>query len=120
VRVHHLAFRTLDVPRLAAFYRGVLGLELNARAAGADTESSVWLSLGTAILMLERRDPGEPELTAQSKELVAFAISPGERPGFEARLAQAGVAIEQRTAFTLYFRDPDGRRVAVSHFPEPP
>jgi hypothetical protein len=29
------------------------------------------------------------------------------------------VVVEHETDFTLYFRDPDGRRVAVSHYPDP-
>ena len=35
------------------------------------------------------------------------------------RLREAGVAIEDRTAFTLYVRDPDGRRVGLSSYPTP-
>ena len=41
-----------------------------------------------------------------------------DRAGAEARLASSGIAIEARTEFTLYFRDPDGRRIGLSHYPE--
>jgi catechol 2,3-dioxygenase-like lactoylglutathione lyase family enzyme len=107
--VHHLAFRTDDVERLAAFYTSVLGLAVRRRGDGR-----IWLAAGETILMLERREPSEPAVPAGSMELVAFAKAPAELPPFERHLAAVGVAIEARTAFTLYFRDPDGRRMAVS------
>jgi len=118
VRVHHLALRTLDVPGLTAFYRDVVGLETapQARPPGA---VSAWLTAGPTLVMIEPRDAEEARVPLGSRELVAFAIEPTDRTAFEARLAAAGVGIEQRTAFTLYFRDPDGRRVAVSHYPDP-
>ena len=107
--VHHVAFRTDDVERLAAFYMSVLGLAVRRRDNGR-----IWLAAGETILMLERREPGEPPVPAGSMELVAFAKARAELLPFERHLAGAGVAIEARTAFTLYFRDPDGRRLAVS------
>jgi hypothetical protein len=53
------------------------------------------------------------ELTA------AFAIEAGDRARVEARLASAGTAVEARTGFTLYVRDPDGRRLGLSAYPTP-
>jgi catechol-2,3-dioxygenase len=115
VRVHHIAFRTLDVERLADFYRDVVGLaETPAPRAGV-----CWLQAGEARLMIEPRGDGEPPVAQGEMDLVAFAIEPSERAGFEARLASHGVVIEGSTAFSVYFRDPDGRRVGVSHYPVP-
>jgi hypothetical protein len=51
-------------------------------------------------------------------EMVAFGIAASERDTLVARLRDASVAIEAETRFTVYFRDPDGRRVGVSHFPD--
>lgn len=116
MRVHHIALRTADVPRLEAFYRDLLGLPVTARPGG----SRVWLAAGETLLMLEPREPDEPTVPAGSMEFLAFAITPAERTGFVARLAQAGVTVEAQTDFTLYFRDPDGRRVGVSHHPDRP
>ena len=118
MRIHHLALRTSDVPRLTAFYRDVVGLE-TAPDARPPEALSAWLSAGTTRVMVEPRDADEPGVPAGSMELVAFTIDPTERDRFERRLATAGVTVEQRTGFTLYFRDPDGRRVAVSHYPDP-
>lgn len=113
VRVHHIALRTRDPVALERFYAEVLGLPL----AKERDARSVWLDAGGTILMLERAEEDEPGVPAGSNELVAFAIDPGERAAVEARLARAGVPIEGRTDYSLYFRDPDGRRVGVSHYP---
>jgi catechol 2,3-dioxygenase-like lactoylglutathione lyase family enzyme len=115
VRVHHLALRTKDLARLEAFYAGALGLAVVRR----DGERSVWLDAGGAIVMLERAAPGEPEPPAGSMELTALAIEPDTLAHYTDRLARAGVRIEDRTDFTLYVRDPDGRRVGLSSYPAP-
>lgn len=113
MRVHHVAFRTGDLARLERFYVEALGLAVTRR----DGERSVWLDAGGAIVMLERRDDGEPDVPAGTKELVAFAIAPEEHAAVVERLGRAGIAIEGRTASSLYVRDPDGRRVGVSAYP---
>jgi glyoxylase I family protein len=117
VHIHHLALRTQDVSRLEAFYRDVVGLSRapDERPAGA---RSVWLTASRTRVMIEPREPEEEAIPRGSMDLVAFAIDPAERARFEARLERAAVTIEQRTDFTLYFRDPDGRRLAVSHYPD--
>ena len=112
-RVHHLALRTRDVPGVADFYRAALGLTVAREQPGY----SVWLSLGAAVLMVEQRDVDEPDVPPGSRELVAFAMRPDEREGMRETLRAMGVAVEAETAHTLYFRDPDGRRVAVSSYP---
>jgi len=117
VRIHHLALRTSDVPRLSTFYRDVLGLPV-AKDGTRASAGSVWLAADDTRVMIEARSADEPPVAPGSMDLVAFAIRPDERARFVARLTRAGVAVEHETDFTLYFRDPDGRRVGVSHFPE--
>jgi catechol 2,3-dioxygenase-like lactoylglutathione lyase family enzyme len=115
VRIHHLAFRTTDVPRLERFYTGVLGLEVLRR----DGSRSVWLDAGGAIVMLERRGDGEPAIDPASMEVTCFAMSPHDARARLARLAAANVVIEGLTSSSLYFRDPDGRRIGLSTYPDP-
>jgi catechol 2,3-dioxygenase-like lactoylglutathione lyase family enzyme len=112
MRVHHLAFRTRDLARLERFYSEVLGLTVTRR----DEERSVWLRSGVTALMLERAEDDEPEVPAGTRELVAFAIEEANKERWRRLLQSHGVVIEGETAFTLYFRDPDGRRVALSHY----
>ena len=114
MRVHHLAFRTGDLGLLERFYVGALGLAVVRRQ-----ERSVWLDAGGTIIMLEMRDEGEAAHPAGSMELVAFAVASDARALAVDRLARAGVGVEASTEFTLYVRDPDGRRVGLSSYPVP-
>jgi catechol-2,3-dioxygenase len=98
---------------VADFYRAALGLTVAREQPGY----SVWLALGGAVLMIEQKDAHEPDVPPGSRELVAFAMRPEERDAMRETLRAMGVAVEAETAHTLYFRDPDGRRVAVSSYP---
>ncbi len=49
---------------------------------------------------------------------MALAIARGDRRAWEDRLAAAGVRLARRSPFSLFFRDPEGNRVALSHWPE--
>jgi catechol 2,3-dioxygenase-like lactoylglutathione lyase family enzyme len=113
MRVHHIALRTRDVARLESFYAGVLGLRATRRD---EARGSVWLDAGGAIVMIEHAEGGEPAIAAGSMELVAFAIDAGEMGRWKRELAARGIAVEGETAYTLYFRDPDGRRVGLSSY----
>jgi catechol 2,3-dioxygenase-like lactoylglutathione lyase family enzyme len=121
-RLHHLAVGTADVEALARFYRELFALGETARhldAAGA--LRSIWLDLGGALLMIElasgpaRRVEG----VGCGPFLIAFRVSRPERTRLEQELEARGHAIESRTAFSSYSRDPDGNRIAISHHPEP-
>jgi glyoxylase I family protein len=114
MRLHHLAFRTDDLSALEHFYGVVLGLPLIRRHEGR----SVWLDAGGIVIMLERCADGEPAIPEEAMEVVAFAIAPSDRALVAGRLNAAGLVIEARTAYTLYVRDPDGRRVGLSSYPE--
>ena len=107
MRIHHVAFRTRDLERLAHFYAVVLALPVVRRD---DARGSVWLEAGGAMLMLERAAADEPDVPAGTRDLLAFAVE--DKEAWRGR-----VAVEAETEHTLYFRDPDGRRVAVSSYP---
>lgn len=128
--LHHVALGARDVERLAAFYRDVLGLTELMRHRHADGSlRSVWLGLGAAaVLMVEAcaADPSAPEDRAEAKDhpepgwfLLAFRIDEPQRAAWETRLADAGAAVESRSAATSYARDPEGNRFAVSFYPLP-
>lgn len=115
MRLHHVALRTRDLDRLEAFYVGLLGLAVLSRS-----ERGVWLDAGGTILMLEHAAEGEPSPSPRSNELLCFAITAADRPAWERALDRAGVTVEGTTRFTMYFRDPEGRRLGLSHHPDPP
>jgi catechol 2,3-dioxygenase-like lactoylglutathione lyase family enzyme len=115
MRLHHLAFRTPDLARLERFYVEALGLAVVRRQEGR----SVWLDAEGALLMLELSEGDETSPAPGSKELVAFAVAADSRASCTARLARVGVGVEASTDYTLYVRDPDGRRIGLSSYPAP-
>ncbi len=140
--ISHFAIKVRDLAAAERFYCDVLGLEVERRWPNAEGTGprSIWLRAGDdagTFLALEiaSRDPAASEPVAEP--VASTTISPptgGERPGhhllalrirgeqrarFEARLAAAGVLVSHRTAFTLYFTDPEGNRLGLSHYPDP-
>lgn len=107
--------RTANLERLERFYVDVLGFEVVRRRETAG--ASVWLDAGGPVLMLEAAAEGEPEVSPGAMDLLAFAVE--DREAWRTRIESAGGLIEAETAHTLYFRDPDGRRIAVSTYPLP-
>ncbi len=124
---HHLALQCADLEACERFYREVLGLPVLRRwpLEGQARDRSVWLAVGgteaAGFLALERAETaperrpwrdGRPGL-----HLVALQIGPGERERWERRLAEAGVEVVHRTRWTIYFHDPEGNRVGLTHYP---
>lgn len=133
--IHHLAIQVPDLNAAARFYVDVLGLP-----QVREQPHAIWLDAGGAIIMLERAPsdveqaspspPSPPPSRPSSFEgpwaspatglfVLALTVTPAARPAFEARLAAAGVEIHHRTAFSSYFFDPFGTRLAISHYPDP-
>lgn len=114
MRIHHVALRVADCQRAVAFYGGALGLRELRRFEEAGRLRAVWLSAGDSALMLERSLRGDGS-EAGSGHVLSFAVD--DLAGWEKRLSEAGVAITDRTDFTLFVSDPDGHRVGLSVFP---
>lgn len=112
-RLHHLALRVADPLRSARFYAGLLGLRELAVHHGPDGVRAVWLALGESVLMLEHslRPPGATHGSAHVLVLACDELAAADQ-----RLTAAGVAVVDRTQFTLYFHDPDGHRVGLSAY----
>ena len=118
--LHHVALGTQDVARLARFYVDVLELREVKRHLHADGRlRSVWLDLGGPILMLEASEEAPRVVigVGAGPFLIALSVAPARRDAVEERLRSAGCAIESRTEWTSYTRDPDGNRIAFSSYP---
>ena len=120
-RLHHLALGSRDPAVLAAFYGDVFNLEEVTRHLDDEGNlRSVWLDLGHgSLLMIERIPADTPRDESHMRPglfLIAFTMDPEDRAHWEARLEEAGCAIEDRTPYTSYARDPEGNRIAVSHY----
>jgi catechol 2,3-dioxygenase-like lactoylglutathione lyase family enzyme len=120
-RLHHIALGAHDVEGVAAFYRDVLGLAETARHETPEGAlRSIWLDLGGSVLMVEHTEASAEPVDGVGKGpfLLAVAITPQERPALEAALEAAGAPVESRSDYSSYARDPEGNRVAISHYPE--
>ena len=121
--IHHLALLVEDLAGAEAFYAGTLGLRVERRwpEAGGGTRS-VWLALGNdTLLMLEKADAGSARRAELGGgwHLLAFTITAADRSRIESELRARNIAIESRSDYTLYVRDPEGNRLAFSHYPHP-
>jgi catechol 2,3-dioxygenase-like lactoylglutathione lyase family enzyme len=124
MRVHHLAIQVPDLDAAYSFYVGVLGLALLRRQ-----HHSIWVDVDGVILMLEQCSDGEPDSpdapdgawvrSTPGLFVVALAIDPATRSEWRTKLTVAGVTIDHESTFSLYFRDPWGVRLALSHHPHP-
>ena len=114
MRIHHLALRVFDPEAAVAFYSDLLGLPVLRRFMEGGRVRSIWLQAQGWVLMLERTLRPEGAETG-SAHVLAFAVD--DLAAWEARLAAARVSIADRTPYTLYIRDPDGHRVALSVHP---
>lgn len=132
---HHIAIATADPSGLAAFYCDVLRMNELRHFTDDRGLRSVWLGVGAdpraTILMLERSDEG-PDVAGDTHgrhnyhwkrpglHLLALAIDAREKDAWASHLQSAGITIEERSPFTLYFRDPEGNRIALSWYTEQP
>ena len=119
-KLHHLALGARDLERVAAFYRDLLGLrEVSRHQESGGPLRSIWLDLDGPVLMIERTE--EPARLVQGVGagpfLLALAASPSERGLLEKSLGASGLPVESRPEHTIYFRDPEGNRVAISSYP---
>jgi len=123
VRIHHLALGARDVASLAEFYRRAFDLREHARHLHADGSlRSVWLDLEGPLLMIEASDAEQRAVDGigMGLFLIALNVAVREREQVEARLVALGGVVETRGQFTSYARDPEGNRVAISHYPADP
>ncbi len=119
--LHHVALGAHDVEALAAFYRQAFDLLEVARHDDARGGlRSVWLGLGRdVVLMIERTAESRAPVhgVGAGPFLLAFSVPASELPNRERVLEALGAAIESRSEFSSYARDPEGNRVAVSTYP---
>jgi catechol-2,3-dioxygenase len=121
---HHLAVQVHALEEVTTFYRDVLGLPERERHLGPDgAVRSIWLAVGEGFLALERVER-KPHPDPQFRDgrpgifLVALRIDAAERARVRAELERLRIPLVHETRWTLYVRDPEGNRVALSHHPE--
>lgn len=124
---HHIALKVRDLARCSQFYAGILDLEVMQRHTDQEGAiRSLWFDLGGVLLMLERWE-GEAAVQGNAAgtdaltpgwHLLALTITPASRAGWREKLRRAGVLITGESKYSIYFADPEGNRLALSHYPE--
>lgn len=120
MNIHHIAVASLDPESLSVFYESVFGWK---RVKGGNPES-VWLDAQGSILMLEKSSIPQRTISAAFLEkypgyhLISWSIPLEERSYWIEKLTQLGIIIEMETDYTIYFTDPEGNRIGLSHYPE--
>jgi catechol 2,3-dioxygenase-like lactoylglutathione lyase family enzyme len=119
------ALYAADLDAAEAFYVGVMGLAVLARAPGRH----VFFRVGAGVLLIfnpaatETPNPGAhlpvPPHGARGPGHLCFAAARAEIGQWRDRLVQAGVAIESEFdwpngAHSLYFRDPAGNSLELA------
>lgn len=116
--VHHIALWGHDLRTLERFYIDVIGLAPEAEHTDDDGSlRSIWLRADSTIVMLEHAE-ADAQRGAAGWQVVAFEIDASERETVRERLNDAGFPVRDETDYTLYTRDPEGNRVALSHWPD--
>ncbi len=122
--LHHLAIRVIDLERVGAFYRDVLGLPELARHKSTDGgERSIWLALpGGAFLALEKEDGSAVAPPSGAGRLgycvLALRIWREQRSAIVGELRRRGAPVVHETRWTIYIEDPEGNRIGLSHHPQ--
>ncbi|MFU8803079.1 MAG: VOC family protein [Bradymonadaceae bacterium] len=120
--LHHVAIGAHDVEGVAYFYRYFFDVDEVIRHHDEGGElRSIWLAIGEALLMVEKTTVSKQRVdgVGAGPFLLAFEVDPMARVNLEDRLIAAGYPIEARTEHSSYTRDPEGNRVAMSHYPWP-
>ncbi|MDO8519753.1 MAG: VOC family protein [Deltaproteobacteria bacterium] len=113
---HHLALKVGNLQKMGNFYGRFLGLSMQDRKYDEKGRlRSIWLKAGNLILMLEK---GKGSLrSGRGWYLFALSIQARKKEFWRKKLRLKKVKIEHESAHSLYFRDPEGNRLALSHYP---
>jgi catechol 2,3-dioxygenase-like lactoylglutathione lyase family enzyme len=118
---HHLALSVRDLESCGKFYGDILGLPVVARHQNDRGElRSVWLQTSSLILMLEKQADSKTspdgERASCGWHLLALEIPKEKREEWKNFLTSRGIFIEKESQYSLYFRDPEGNRLALTHY----
>ena len=108
-----------DIERAAAFYQALFGFEI---LFSDERLCAIGVAGRQVLLLCKRTASASLPLGAHDssgRQHVAFAIPASDLNGWETRLLEQGVAIEDtrrwpRGGVSVYFRDPDGHLIELA------
>lgn len=117
--LHHIALVSDDPEKLSDFYINVLGLKLQCIHYDDNQNiRSIWLYLNEPsqipILMIERKD--QTKLNS-GFHLLSLSMNKNEKIITSQYLKEKNVNITHQSDYSLYFQDPEGNPIALSHYP---
>lgn len=119
MKPHHLAIKVKNLKLCGDFYSKILGLKkIKNQFDEKKNIRAIWFKMGSMILMLEKSEEKSVGASNTGLYLLALTIKKSERAKWKAKLKKAGVAITSESPFTLYFSDPEGNRLGLSHYPK--
>ncbi len=117
--IHHTALLSSDVERTIRFYQGILGFPLTEIIENRDYAGSnhFFFDVGNGNLLAFFDFPGL-DLGPYAEVLgglhhPAISVTPDKWAALRANLNLAGVAYQEESGASLYFRDPDGARLEL-------
>ena len=117
--LHHVALLSSDVERTVRFYQDLLGFPLTELIENRDYHGSnhFFFDIGNGNLLAFFDFPGL-DLGPYAEVLgglhhLAISVEPAAWRAARQRLDAAGVAYQEESGSSIYFRDPDGARVEL-------
>jgi catechol 2,3-dioxygenase-like lactoylglutathione lyase family enzyme len=117
--IHHTALLSSDVEQTIRFYQGVLGFPLTEIIENRDYKGSnhFFFDVGNGNLLAFFDFPGL-DLGPYAEVLgglhhIAISVTAEKWAASRANLDAAGVAYQEESGTSLYFRDPDGARLEL-------
>ncbi|MGH3679681.1 MAG: VOC family protein [Natronosporangium sp.] len=117
--LHHAALLSSDVERTVRFYQELLGFPLTEIFENRDYRGSnhFFFDIGNGNLLAFFDFPGL-DLGPYAEVLgglhhIAISVEPAGWEAAKQRLDTAGVAYQEESGTSIYFRDPDGARVEL-------
>jgi catechol-2,3-dioxygenase len=121
-RLHHLALGAKDVVNLANFYAQAFELSVLQTHLHEDRRiRSVWLDLSPGVLMIEHTEDEQRSVQGVGSGffLIAFQVFETEKEACSQRIVTAGGKIDGRSEHSIYARDLENNRIAISSYALP-
>ena len=113
MKLHHLAFRCNDYKEVSLFYKNLFKL----KEIFSQKKYSIWLKgSDDLVFMFEQATPGEARPESNNHELICFYAEANEKKAIINELKKKNIEIESQTEKTIYFRDPENRKIGISDF----
>lgn len=120
---HHAAIPITDIPRTIEFYEEIVGLEPvgpDDPERTAETATYYWMAVDDdQWVNFAVRPDATPDLPGELDDPhVAFRADKNEVHRIQERLAEHDIDVTE-TQTSIYFHDPDGNHIEVTHFEGP-